>query len=239
MSVKLLEETYELADAISKGEAGEVCEELGDVLFHIFFIARLFEEEGRFGIEAVADGITRKMVRRHPHVFEGRSVAPPATPEEVKQQWHVIKQDEKTDAAGLSVLDSVPRMQPALMRAYRISVKAAREGFDWADLPGVMEKVDEELAELRDAHAEDTGSDRDKDAVQLEFGDLLFTLVNVARFLGINPEAALTDATDKFERRFRHMEGVIRDSDRKLAEVGQEEKDEIWEKAKAVVDRDG
>jgi tetrapyrrole methylase family protein/MazG family protein len=235
MSVKLLEETYELVDAISKGDAGEICEELGDVLFHIFFIAHLFEEKGRFGIEAVADGITRKMVRRHPHVFEDRSVA---TAEEVKQQWHVIKQGEKTDAPDLSVLDSVPRMQPALMRAYRISVKAAREGFDWADLPGVMEKVDEELAELKEAHAEDTGADKDKEAVRLEFGDLLFTLVNVARFLGINPEAALTDATDKFERRFRHMEGVIRASRRKMAEVEQKEKDEIWERSKAAVDQE-
>jgi uncharacterized protein YabN with tetrapyrrole methylase and pyrophosphatase domain len=99
-----------------------------------------------------------------------------------------------------------------------------------------MEKVDEELAELREAHAEDTGAHGDKEAVQLEFGDLLFTLVNVARFLGINPEAALTDATDKFERRFRHMEGVIRDSDRKMAGVEQAEKDEIWERAKSIVD---
>jgi MazG family protein len=156
----------------------------------------------------------------------------------VKQQWHLIKQDEKTDAPNRSVLDSVPRMQPALMRAYRISAKAAREGFDWADLPGVMEKVEEEFAELKDANAQDTGTEADKQAVQLEFGDLLFTLVNVARFLGINPEAALTDATDKFERRFRHMERVIQDSQRKMAEVTPEEKDAIWEKAKALVDRE-
>lgn len=235
MSVQLLEETYELVDAIAGGRADGICEELGDVLFHIFFVARLFEEQGRFGIEDVADGITRKMVRRHPHVFGDRSVS---SAEEVKQQWHVIKQGEKTDAPNESVLDSVPRKQPALMRAYRISVKAAREGFDWDDLPGVMEKVEEELAELKEARAENKGKDADKEAVQLEFGDLLFTLVNVARFLGINPEAALTDATDKFERRFRHMEAVIRSSHRKLADVDQKEKDEIWEGAKAAVDRE-
>jgi len=235
MAVKLLEETYELVDALSKGEAGEVCEELGDVLFHIFFIAHLYREEGRFGIEEVADGITRKMIRRHPHVFGDRSVA---TAEEVKQQWHVIKQDEKTDSPSTSVLDSVPRMQPALMRAYRISVKAAREGFDWEDLPGVMEKVEEELAELKDASAEDSGTDEGKQAVRLEFGDLLFTLVNVARFLGINPEAALMESTNKFENRFRYLERAIRDSRRKMAEVDPKEKDEIWERAKVAVDKD-
>lgn len=233
MGIKLLEETYELVDAISRGEGEGICEELGDVLFHIFFIAHLFREEGRFGIEDVADGITRKMVRRHPHVFGDRSVT---TPEEVKQQWHVIKQEEKTDAPSVSVLDSVPRMQPALMRAYRISAKAAREGFDWEDLPGVMEKMEEELGELKDAFSEDTETDGGKEAVQLEFGDLLFTLVNVARFLGINPEAALMDATDKFENRFRYMERIIRDSRRKMAEMDPEEKDRAWEEAKVAVD---
>jgi len=231
MAIKLLEETYELVDAISKGKAEEVCEELGDVLFHIFFIAHLYLEEDRFGIETVADGITQKMVRRHPHVFGDRSVS---TAEDVKQQWHVIKQAEKTDDPSVSVLDSVPRMQPALMRAYRISAKAAREGFDWEDLPGVMEKVEEELGELKDAFAGDVDAEGDRQAVQLEFGDLLFTLVNVARFLGINPEAALTDSTDKFESRFRYMERAIRDSHRKMIEVGPEEKDEIWERAKAI-----
>lgn len=236
MAIKLLEETYELVDAISKGGAEGICEELGDVLFHIFFIAHLFKEKDRFGIEEVADGITQKMVRRHPHVFGDRSVA---TPEEVKQQWHVIKKEEKTEEASASVLDSVPRMQPALMRAYRISAKAAREGFDWEDLSGVMEKVEEELEELKDANAGDCEDDGRRHAVQLEFGDLLFTLVNVARFLGINPEAALTASTDKFETRFRYMERVIRDSHRKLAEVDQTEKDEIWEEAKAAVDEKG
>lgn len=236
MSVKLLEETYELADAISKGEAEGVREELGDVLFHIFFIARLFEEEDLFSIEDVADGITQKMVRRHPHVFGSRSVS---TTEEVKQQWHAIKKDEKADESSRSVLDSVPRMQPALMRAYRISVKAAREGFDWADLSGVMDKVEEELDELKDAFSGDFEPGGRRQAVQLEFGDLLFTMVNVARFLGINPEAALMESTDKFERRFRHMERVIKDSHRKMVDVDSKEKDAIWEGAKVITDQKG
>jgi len=233
MAVKLLEETYELVDAISKGEAPGVCEELGDVLFHIFFIARLFEEEDRFGIEDVADGITRKMIRRHPHVFGDASVV---STEDVKQQWHAIKQSEKADMPPVSVLDSVPRMQPALMRAYRISARAAREGFDWTELSGVLEKVDEELRELKDAVAENPeAEDGGSRAVRLEFGDLLFTMTNVARFLGINPEAALMESTEKFERRFRYMEQVIRDSHRKMADVDQNEKDEIWDRAKTAI----
>ncbi len=234
MSVQQLEETYELMDAITRGEAGDICEELGDVLFHIFFIARLFEEKNRFGIEDVADGITRKMIRRHPHVFGGPSVS---TAEEVKQKWHVIKQDEKGDASPVSVLDSVPRMQPALMRAYRISVRAAREGFDWTALSGVMEKMEEELGELKAAMSEGSETPGGKQAVQLEFGDLLFTMVNVARFLGINPEAALMESTEKFENRFRYMERRIKESSRKMTDVPQKEKDDIWERAKeAAID---
>jgi MazG family protein len=232
MAVMLLEETYELVDAITKGGASGVLEELGDVLFHIFFIARLFEEKGRFGIEDVADGITRKMVRRHPHVFGGVSVD---SAEEVKQQWHAIKQNEKAEIPDGSVLDSVPRTQPALLRAYRMTVRAAREGFDWENLSGVLEKVDEELRELRDAVAEDSEKNTSESrAVLLEFGDLLFTMVNVARFLGINPEAALMESTEKFENRFRHMEQVIKSSRRKMVDVNQKEKDEIWERAKQI-----
>jgi MazG family protein len=155
--------------------------------------------------------------------------------EDVKQQWHVIKRNEKAEAPSVSVLDSVPRMQPALMRAYRISVRAAREGFDWADLPGVFSKVDEEMQELREAVADsardNTGGSRE---VLLEFGDLLFTMVNVARFLGVNPEAALMESTEKFENRFRHMEQAIKNSRRNLADMGQEEKDEFWDRAKAA-----
>jgi tetrapyrrole methylase family protein/MazG family protein len=233
MAVKLLEETYELVDAINKGDADGVCEELGDVLFHIFFIARLFEEQGRFGIENVADGITQKMIRRHPHVFGGPSVA---STEEVKQQWHAIKQSERTNGSFVSVLDSVPRMQPGLIRAYRVSARAAREGFDWENTSSVMQKMEEELGELKEAAAKAPGANGENPALRLEFGDLLFTMVNVARFLGINPEAALTESIEKFENRFRHMERVINDSHRKMTDVNPEEKDDIWEHSKAVTD---
>jgi tetrapyrrole methylase family protein / MazG family protein len=231
MAVKMLEETYELVDAVSNGQPGDVGEELGDVLFHIFFIARLFQEEGVFGIKDVADGIIRKMIRRHPHVFDNVSLS---SAEEVKQQWHTIKRKEKAGVSSVSILDSIPRMLPALMRAYRISERAAREGFDWSNLSGVMEKVMEEWRELKDAIACGLESSESRQAVQLEFGDLLFTLVNVARFLGINPEAALTESTEKFEGRFRYMEQVIKESRREMTRVSQKEKDDIWESAKAA-----
>jgi tetrapyrrole methylase family protein/MazG family protein len=231
MAVKMLEETYELVDAVSNGQPGHVGEELGDDLFHIFFIARLFEEEGVFGIRDVADGITRKMIRRHPHVFDNTTLS---SSEEVKQQWHIIKQKEKAGIPSVSVLDSVPRMLPALMRAYRISERAAREGFDWSDLSGVMEKVMEEWRELKDAISCVLDTSESQQAVQLEFGDLLFTLVNMARFLGVNPEIALTESTRKFEDRFRYMEQVIKDSRREMIHVSQKEKNDIWESAKSA-----
>lgn len=229
MVEKMLEETYELVDAVSEGDPGDVCEELGDVLFHIFFIARLFEEEGAFGVKDVADGVTRKMIRRHPHVFDNIYLS---NSEEVKQQWHIIKQKEKTGVSSISVLDSVPRVLPALMRAYRISERAAREGFDWSDLSGVMDKVMEEWQELKGAIASDPETGGNKEAVRLEFGDLLFTLVNVARFLGINPETALTASTQKFENRFRYLEQTIKRSQGVMTRMSQEEKNDIWEHAK-------
>lgn len=231
MAEKMLEETYELVDAVSNGKPGDVCEELGDVLFHIFFIARLHEEKGGFGIEEVIDGITRKMIRRHPHVFDD---VPISSPEEVKQQWHTIKRKEKAGVPSISVLDSVPRMLPALMRAQRISERAAREGFDWQNLSGVMEKVMEEWRELKDAVACGLETTENQQAVRMEFGDLLFTLVNVARFLGINPEAALTESIQKFERRFRHMEQAIAESRRTMTHMSLKEKDELWESVKAA-----
>lgn len=154
--------------------------------------------------------------------------------EEVKQQWHTIKQKEKAGVPSVSVLDSVPRMLPALMRAYQISERTAREGFDWSDLSGVMEKVMEEWCELKDAIAGGLETSEGQQAVRLEFGDLLFTLVNVARFLGINPESALTESTEKFEGRFRYMEQVIKDRRRDMTHMSQKEKNDIWESAKAA-----
>ena len=228
MIIQLLEEAYELADAVEAGDARGVCEELGDVLFHIFFMARLFEEQHQFGVDQVADGIVCKMVRRHPHVFGEEALS---TADEVKQKWHEIKQQERGGGEFRSVLASVPKMLPALMRAYRISERAGREGFDWGDLSGVMEKMEEEWGEFETALADSGPSSPE---VRLEFGDLLFTMANVARFLGINPEAALLESTRKFEDRFRHMERTIKDGGRHMAGVSQAEKDVLWEQAKSL-----
>lgn len=221
----LLEEAYELADAIESEDIASVREELGDVLFHVLFLARMYAEKDQFDLEAVCRAIVDKMKRRHPHVFGSTRVADSA---EVVRNWQQIKQDEKDPGARASVLDSVPASLPGLIRAYAVSERAAAAKFDWGSLDGVLQKLEEELAEFRAA------SDRkDADQIALEFGDILFTLVNVARFSGCHPETALSGAVKKFDRRFRAMENIIADSGRDLASVPQEEKDRIWERIKS------
>jgi len=224
MAIYLLEEVYELVDAIETENPDEICEELGDVLFHIFFIARLFEEKGAFDIGAVAGFNKEKMVRRHPHVFGSESAENAG---EVRRRWHTIKKNEKNHMKHQSVLDSVPGGLPALMRAYRISERAARTGFDWEDINGVMEKVKEEWNEFQCALIENR-----KSKISVEFGDILFTLVNVARFAAIHPETALKDSIKKFETRFRNMEKTVTESGRTLEAVSRNELDMLWEEVK-------
>lgn len=221
----LIEEAYELADAVASGQAGHVCEELGDVLFHILFITQMHSEEGQFDLEQVCREISAKMIRRHPHVFGSVRVADSA---EVVRNWQEIKRGEKDADRRSSALDAVPAGLPGLMRAYAVSERAARVRFDWQDLSGVLVKLQEELTEFTDAVGRN-------DAAQaaLEFGDILFTMVNAARFAGIHPETALTAAVQKFERRFRRMEDVVADSGGDLASMPQAEKDRIWEAVKS------
>jgi nucleoside triphosphate diphosphatase len=228
----LLEETYELMDAVESDDPAQICGELGDVLFHIFFLAILFKEKGYFGITDVVGQNAEKMIRRHPHVF-GNDTA--GSVDDVKKRWHQIKMEEKNSASASSILDSIPANLPALMRAYRISERAARTGFDWEDVAGVMEKVEEEWSELKTELHRPKESEKDDRRLALEFGDMLFTLVNVARFTNIHPETALRDATIKFERRFKHMEKQIADSQRDIRSVSQEEKDALWEQAKGRI----
>ena len=227
----LIEEIYELVDAIESGKPANVCEELGDVLFHILFIAILFQEMGHFDIEDVADLNTAKMIRRHPHVFGDNKVS---GTDEVRRQWHKIKMQEKDNAPETSILDSVPAGLPALMRAYRISERAARTGFDWEDTAGVIQKVEEEWHELKSA-LKAGKTEKEQEQVSLEFGDVLFTLVNVARFARIHPETALTGSIQKFEKRFRYMEKRISEEDRNLESFSQEELEKLWEEAKQVI----
>jgi len=224
MAIYLLEEVYELVDAIETENPDEICEELGDVLFHIFFIARLFEEKGVFDIGDVAGFNKEKMVRRHPHVFGSESAENAG---EVRRRWHTIKKNEKNHMKQQSVLDSVPGGLPALMRAYRISERAARTGFDWDSISGVMEKVKEEWSEFKFALTENRKSN-----ISAEFGDILFTLVNVARFAEIHPETALKDSIKKFETRFRNMEKSVAESGRTIDAVSRNEIDMLWEEIK-------
>ncbi|WP_373500281.1 nucleoside triphosphate pyrophosphohydrolase [Desulfococcus sp.] len=234
----LIEEAHELLDAIESADPEDICEELGDVLFQVLFIARLFEEKGLFSIEAAARKSAEKMIRRHPHVFGEVTLT---ETEEVRQQWHEIKKQEKNGRKeGGSVLDSVPRTMPALMRAYRISERAARTGFDWDDIAGVMGKAEEEWRELK-GEIGNTGTrealpeaDRDQEKTAMEFGDVLFTLVNVARFARIHPETALARATRKFEERFHHLERAAAESGRDIDAVPREEKERLWNEAKEM-----
>jgi MazG family protein len=232
MAVYLLEETHELVEAINKGVPDAICEELGDVLFHILFIARLFQEQRAFDLEDVVTKNHDKLVRRHPHVFGETSLQ---TADEVKKQWQEIKKSEKSSSITDSVLDTVPLSLPGLMRAYRISERAASHGFDWEDMSGVIEKAEEEWDELKDELEKEALHPDNRKAVSLEFGDLLFTLVNVARFARIHPETAIAEAIIKFKTRFEFMEQTIRKGHRELTDVSQEEKDVLWERAKSFV----
>jgi MazG family protein len=234
LAVYLIEEVYELVDAIESKSPEDICEELGDVLFQIFFLAHLYQKDGHFDLQDVARRNTRKMIRRHPHVF-GQETA--ATSDEVRQRWHTIKMTEKNHAGSAGLLDSVPSGLPALIRAYRISERAARAGFDWKTISEVMEKVEEEWAEFKSEVDKIPPSGAQMDAkarekLSLEFGDVLFTLVNVARFAKLHPETSLADATRKFEKRFKHMEQAIVQNGRQIDAVPYSELNALWEKAK-------
>jgi len=232
LAVYLAEEVYELIDAIESGNPDDVCEELGDVLFHIIFIAHLYREMGHFDIKDVAAVNTAKMIRRHPHVFGNGKVA---GTEEVRAQWHKIKIKEKNHDPKTSMLDSIPATLPALMRAYRISERAAKTGFDWDDIAGVILKVEEEWAEFKSALTEDRQTGENRERTDLEFGDVLFTLVNVARFAHIHPETALTGSTKKFVKRFKHMEKVILENRQNIESFSQKEKEKLWKEAKEIL----
>lgn len=231
LALYLVEEVYELVEAIESKGPAEVCEELGDVLFHILFIAGLYKAMGHFDLEDVAAFNTGKMIRRHPHVFGPNKVS---GTEEVRRQWHKIKLQEKGGDPQTSLLDSVPAGLPALMRAYRISERAAKIGFDWENIAGVIQKVEEEWAELKTALA-DNNSPKENQQVSLEIGDVFFTLVNVARFARIHPETALAGSTRKFEKRFKFMEKAILENGGSLESVSHEKLEKLWEAAKNKV----
>jgi tetrapyrrole methylase family protein/MazG family protein len=221
----LTEEVYELVDAVESGNLAKICEELGDVLFHVLFLAELYREKGCFDIAAVARRNTEKMTRRHPHVFGSNRID---STDEVRRQWHQIKQEEKRGSQVGSALDSVPVQMPALMRAYRISERAASVGFDWADLAGVMEKAEEEWAEFKRALENEP-----PEQAAMEFGDILFTLTNVARFARIHPETALGGSVNKFIKRFQALEEQIRGQGGTIEGRSAADLDAVWRAIKA------
>jgi tetrapyrrole methylase family protein/MazG family protein/ATP diphosphatase len=218
-----LEEAYEVTDAIERDDLVGLREELGDLLLQVVFHAQMAHEQRLFGFDDVVRGICEKLVRRHPHVFGGEKVADAA---EQTRVWEDTKQREKqASGRAASLLDDVPATLPASTRAVKLTKRAARLGFDWPDADGVLEKVDEELAELREARA--SGDVR---AIEHEFGDVLFALANLGRHLGVDPETALRGANQRFDRRFRHVE-------RRSGETGArdlETLDAYWREAKAA-----
>ena len=223
----LLEETYEALEAIDIGDDDELCKELGDVLLQVVFHAQIAAEENRFGIEEVARAIVDKLIRRHPHVFADVEVD---GSEQVLQNWEQIKKQERQELgdATPSLLDGIPKQLPALMRAQRMQARVSRQGFDWDQIAGPLDKVEEEFAELRQAWASG-----ETPAIEDEFGDLLFALVNTGRFLNVDSEQALRQSTDKFERRFRALEEAVRTSGREISALSLQELDAIWDEIKA------
>ena len=225
----LLEETHEVLDAMSSGTPDAHREELGDLLFQIVFQARVAEEEGSFDLDGVMRDIGDKIVRRHPHVFGDASLE---TSEQVLKQWEQIKVEERRSKGGGSMFSSVPEQLPALLKAMRISSKAARVGFDWPDRRSLLEKLEEEKRELLLALR--SGA---KAAVQEEIGDLLFTVVNVARQAGIDPELALQECNRKFLRRFGHIEEGLTARGLSPAPEHRVLMEELWDQAKKSVRR--
>ncbi|HEV2223175.1 MAG TPA: nucleoside triphosphate pyrophosphohydrolase [Candidatus Acidoferrales bacterium] len=234
----LVEEVYEVLDAMEKGDAEKFAGELGDLLLQIVFHAELAREARRFDIGDVIQAVHTKMVRRHPHVF-GKVKA--GTSADVLKNWEQIKAEERAGeskaghdvkpAAEDSVLGEVPRGLPALLEAYQVTRRAANIGFDWENIEGVLEKLEEEISELREALRQ-TEKNRPQAKVEEELGDLLFAVVNMARFVGADPELALKRANAKFTARFQWMENKAREQGRRFAEVPRDEMEELWDQAK-------
>lgn len=220
-----VEEVYEVLDAIDRGDIEDHCEELGDLLLQVVFQAQLREEEGAFGFEEVAKSICDKLVRRHPHVFGDTEVSGSG---EVLVNWNAIKETEKAHRPKPeSVLDSVPGSFPALLKAHEIQKKAAKLGFDWPEASAVLDKVEEEIRELREAI-----SRQDTPHAVEELGDALFALANVGRHLGSSAEQALQDGNRKFMRRFKAVETQVADSGKSFADHTPAELDALWGEVK-------
>jgi len=239
----LLEETYEVLETIDQRDNAKLREELGDVLLQVVFHSQIAAESGTFTIDDVLETLAEKLIRRHPHVFgTDRGAAPLSNGEQVLSQWELIKQAERTAAGNKqSALDGIPKTLPALLRAYQMQARAARVGFDWphnaAGLEQIFGKVAEEVGELRDALAQagtESASDQagGKPEIEAELGDILFSLVNLARFVKVNPEEALRRSTNRFVDRFHLVEAQAAEQGRPLTDLTLADMDLLWEEAK-------
>ncbi len=219
----LLEECYEVLEALDEGNSDKLCSELGDLLMQVVFHAQIAAEAGEFELGDVVDSITTKLIHRHPHVFGSEKVR---DAEEVLLNWEVLKQEER--GADTSILASVPKQMPALGYSQEIQRRVAQVGFDWEDIDGVIEKLTEEIGELKRADSQERKAQ--------EFGDLLFTLANIARRLGVDLEVALREANQRFYRRFSYMEEVCRQRGVNLSELSFDDQNALWEEAKKKVE---
>lgn len=234
-----IEEAYEVADAIARGDLDDLRDELGDLLLQVVYHAQMAEEAGEFAFPDVVEAITTKMIRRHPHVFGDETARSAGM---AKGMWEKIKAEERAEKrksrlargldpedGGKGFLDSVPVALPALTRALKLQEKAARVGFDWSEAEPILDKIEEEIGELREALAKG-----DKAAIKDEFGDTLFALVNLGRHLGLDSEASLSGTNEKFRSRFHYVENALDAAGRSLQEASLDEMEALWQQAKGV-----
>ena len=223
LSPYALEEAYEVVDAIESGDRKHLKEELGDLLFQVIFHSKIAAENGEFSFSDVVEGIVEKLVRRHPHVF---GTAQDLTPDEVLKNWELIKAKEKRSTVRDSLLDGIPISMPAVIRSEKLQSKASSVGFDWENARGVLDKIREECDELEREIGESNVS---QERILEEWGDLIFSLVNLARFLKINPEQGIRSTNRKFEKRFREMEKL---SPKQMKDLTSDEWEDLWQKSK-------
>ncbi|MBI9108727.1 MAG: nucleoside triphosphate pyrophosphohydrolase [Spirochaetales bacterium] len=220
----LIEEAYECLDAIIENDNEHICEELGDIYLLVTFIAVMYEEKSIFGFDDIFESICSKLVRRHPHVFAESEAD---TSDKVLHQWEEIKDKVEGRQHDDSVLDSVPKHYPPLLKATKLQKKAAKNKFDWNRIDDVMSKLDEEIDELKVAV-----SNNDSDNIEEEIGDILFSIVNIARFLKVDPSTALTRTNTKFTARFKYIESRLKEDGRRLTDSNLEEMEQLWNEAK-------
>ena len=221
----LIEETYEVIEAINKNDKELLCEELGDLLMQVVFHAQMERESGEFDFDAVSDGVCKKLIERHPHVFGEVSIS---GVDDVLTNWDAIKRKSKGQKSTTESMLSVPRELPALMRATKLQKKAADVGFDWDDVSGALDKLEEEISELRQAI-----DNKDSANISEELGDVLFSAVNVSRFVKTDAEEALTASSDKFLSRFTEVEKLAKERSIDMKSAGIDELDKLWDEAKA------